>query len=163
MLFTLTASNRRAAHRGRKEMVDRIGRGGVAACCVVTVMPPPGAKQGNRKTGQNSKANRPPDRIFTEGELLKTSRRRTPKPGSRVEISLAPLPRGPQQHNIGGAPVGKGESRDPIPRQPNSAKGASLRNCSGLRRATGVIVVRSRAATNASICLRSFTSTLKLR
>src|SRR5215472_16218897 len=63
MLFTLTASNRRAAHRGRKEMVDHIGRGGVAACCVVTVMPPPGAKQGNRKTGQNSKANRPPDRI----------------------------------------------------------------------------------------------------
>src|SRR5215469_225853 len=122
MLFTLTASNRRAAHRGRKEMVDRIGRGGVAACCVVTVMPPPGAKQGNRKTGQNSKANRPPDRIFTEGELLKTSKRRTPKPGSRVEISLAPIPRGPQQHNIGGAPVGKGESRDPIPRQPNSAK-----------------------------------------
>ena len=44
-------------------MVDRIWRGGIAACCVVKAMPPPGAKQENRKTGQNSKANRPQARI----------------------------------------------------------------------------------------------------
>ena len=194
-------------------MVGRICRGGIAACCVVAAMSPPGPNQENRKKPKNT----------IQG---------------RDFFSTNP-PRGPQQHNIGGAPVrrcylprdsagdavsakvgflalrlspavmersmracrgrtvglcgpesvfrpgggvahvarmagveraalgqigargvaeanqkpGKGESRDPVPLQPNAAK---VRVCKmardlALREHRGIIVVRSRVAANASI------------